>query len=131
MAVTLTPILAQALQGELHHPASQIGHVERGQDEKAAVVDHQTETALLLLDRPTNPLFAQLEIESAGGPGEQPNPLPAPFSNMPQVASDQARVLQVMLGGDDLIKALGFVGLDGADPDALQQGLLLGRKIGA
>ena len=88
MAVGLLPVGREPRQAELHGPAGQIRHMRVGQDQKAAVVDHQRQTAGLLSGAPANPSLPVFEIKRGGVPRQQRHPLILIFDHIAQLLAD-------------------------------------------
>ena len=102
MAVAGLPVGAEPVQSQAQNPRAQIGHGAVGQNQEAAVVDHQAQAAITLGARPTDPLIAVLEMFGGGAEEQQRHPA----------------VLGIDGGGDK------------DDADLLQQPLLsLGRRM--
>ncbi len=91
------PIAHQTPWAERQNPGPQVENMPVGQDEKAAVVDHQLQAAIAMAKVPTDPAIARGALERTGRKAQQGHPFLPPGGDIPQGFADLRQCPQVVI----------------------------------
>src|SRR5277367_4696195 len=109
------PIARQTPWAERQNPRPQIENMPVGQDEKAAVVDHQLQAAVALAKVPADPAIARRTLEGRGRKAQQRHPFLPPGGDIPQRFADLRQGPQVMMLFHQLLVTWLVAGTKGPD----------------
>ena len=116
-------VFAQPAKTQRQDPRSQVRHRAPGQDHEPCVVGNEVQAAKLLLGKPTDPPVPGLELERAGVPAHQREPVLAQDCNVAKAASHQSPERQIVVRGHQRIPALAFARARGGAHRDLAQSL--------
>lgn len=91
-----------------------------GQDEKAAIIDDQLESVILMAQAPPNPTISCSAFQSRGGKTQKGYPLIRPEGNVPESFADLRQGTQVMMLLHQFLITLFFGWINGSDKDFFQ-----------
>ena len=112
----------QAAQTQPEDTRGQIGKaLALGQDEEAAVVDDQAQTARALTRTPAKPRFARLEMKRCGAESDEGNPLTVELGHVAQRLAQQQGLMQIMFFLEQPVKLGPLVNEEQADADAFEE----------
>ena len=123
MAMRRAHVFAQPAKTQRQDPRSQVRHRAPGQDHEPCVVGNEVQAAKLLLGKPPDPPVPGLELERAGVPADQREPVLAQDRNVAKAASHQSPERQIVVSGHQRIPALAFVRARGGAHRDLAQSL--------
>ena len=114
-------VAREPAKAQPQHPRSEVRRGALGQDEEPRVVGDEVKAAKLLLGQPPDPAVAGLELERAGVPTHERQPVLAQHCDVAHTSPDQAPEGQIVVRAHQRIPADPLVGAHrGADRDLAQ-----------
>ena len=121
MAMHCAEVAREPAKAQPQHPRSEVRRGALGQDEEPRVVGDEVKAAKLLLGQPPDPAVAGLELERAGVPTHERQPVLAQHCDVAHTSPDQAPEGQIVVRAHQRIPADPLVGAHrGADRDLAQ-----------
>ena len=98
-------VAREPAKAQAHHPRSEVRRGAPGQDEEPRVVGNQVKATKLLLGKPPDPAVAGLELERAGVPAHEREPVLAEHCDVAHASPDQSPEGQIVVRAHQRIPA--------------------------
>ena len=105
MAMHRAEIVGHPANAQPQHPRGQVRRAASGQDEEPSVVGDEVKAAKLLLGQPPDPPVTGLELERAGVPADEREPVLAKHRDVAHASPDQPPERQIVVRGHQRIPA--------------------------